>query len=61
MCETVNPASLATFLNCGSGSLGSGVCADASSERDRPKTRSSRMGEDFRDYSSEFTGHAKAA
>src|SRR2546427_3776935 len=61
MCETVNPASLATSLNCGSGGLGAGVCADATSERNRPKTRSSRMGEDFRDYSSEFAGQQRKA
>src|SRR2546426_11182265 len=37
MWDTVNPASLATSLNCGNGSLGAGVCADATSERNRPK------------------------
>src|SRR5213594_1793784 len=58
MWDTVNPASLATSLNCGN-SLGAGVCADATSERKRPKTRSSRMGEDFRDYSSNLQGTPK--
>src|SRR5947209_19370401 len=61
MWDTVNPASLATSLNCGNGRLGAGGCADATSERKRPKTRSSRRGEDFRDYSSEFTGQTQAA
>src|SRR5204862_6093814 len=57
MWDTVNPASLSTSLNSGNGSLGAGVCADATSERNRPNRRSSRMGEDFHAYTSEVEGH----
>src|SRR5207245_6074760 len=53
MCETVNPASLATFLNCGSGSLGAGVWAGATGERNGRKKRSAGMGEDYGDYGRE--------
>src|SRR5438445_13106594 len=61
MWDTVNPASLATSLNCGNGRLGAGVCADATSERNMAKTRMSRMGDELRDYSAELSGHSIVA